>query len=84
MTAFRFIKPCSPIRARNVPGGGGWLHKAKFELPRPGPQVGPRVAASVKHLWHPAAGVPVNEASILRLANWSPAQICSPHHQHVL
>jgi bifunctional non-homologous end joining protein LigD len=31
VTAFRFIPPCSPIRARNVPAGDGWLHEVKFD-----------------------------------------------------
>jgi bifunctional non-homologous end joining protein LigD len=28
---FRFIPPCSPIRARTVPAGDGWLHEVKFD-----------------------------------------------------
>ena len=31
MTAFRFIQPCSPIRAKEVPAGDGWLHEVKFD-----------------------------------------------------
>ena len=31
MTAFRFIPPCIPIRAREVPAGDGWLHEVKFD-----------------------------------------------------
>ena len=31
MTAFRFIPPCSPIRAKEVPCGNGWLHEVKFD-----------------------------------------------------
>ena len=29
--AFRFILPCSPIRAKEVPAGDGWLHEVKFD-----------------------------------------------------
>ena len=31
MSAFRFIPPCSPIRAKEVPAGDGWLHEVKFD-----------------------------------------------------
>ena len=31
MTAFRFIPPCSPIRAKEVPAGDGWVHEVKFD-----------------------------------------------------
>ena len=31
MSAFRFIPPCSPIRAKEVPAGNGWLHEVKFD-----------------------------------------------------
>jgi hypothetical protein len=31
VTAFRFIPPCSPIRAKEVPTGDGWLHEMKFD-----------------------------------------------------
>ena len=31
MTAFRFIQPCSPIHAKAVPAGDGWLHEVKFD-----------------------------------------------------
>ena len=31
MTAFRFIQPCSPIRAKEVPAGDAWLHEVKFD-----------------------------------------------------
>jgi len=31
VTAFRFITPCSPIRAKEVPGGDGWVHEVKFD-----------------------------------------------------
>src|SRR5215467_14491814 len=27
---FRFIQPCSPIRAKAVPAGDGWVHEVKF------------------------------------------------------
>jgi ATP-dependent DNA ligase len=28
---FRFIPPCSPIGAKEVPPGDGWLHEVKFD-----------------------------------------------------
>jgi len=31
VTAFRFIQPCSPIHAKEVPASGGWLHEVKFD-----------------------------------------------------
>ena len=31
MSEFRFIPPCSPIRANEVPAGDGWLHEVKFD-----------------------------------------------------
>jgi bifunctional non-homologous end joining protein LigD len=31
VTAFHFIPPCSPIRAKEVPAGDGWLHELKFD-----------------------------------------------------
>jgi len=31
VSAFRFIPPCSPIRAKEVPTGDGWLHEVKFD-----------------------------------------------------
>ena len=31
MTAFRFILPCSLIRAKEVPADDGWLHEVKFD-----------------------------------------------------
>jgi hypothetical protein len=31
LTVFRFIQPCSPIRAKEVPAGDGWLHEVKFD-----------------------------------------------------
>jgi len=31
VTAFRFIQPCSPIRAKEVPAGDAWLHEVKFD-----------------------------------------------------
>src|SRR5262249_15906453 len=34
VAAFRFIQPCSPIRAKAVPAGGGWLHEVKFDAYR--------------------------------------------------
>ena len=29
--SLRFIQPCSPIRAKEVPVGDGWLHEVKFD-----------------------------------------------------
>jgi len=31
VSAFRFIPPCSPIPAKEVPTGDGWVHKVKFD-----------------------------------------------------
>src|SRR5262249_16471823 len=31
VSAFRFIPPCSPIRAKEVPGGEGWLYEVKCD-----------------------------------------------------
>jgi bifunctional non-homologous end joining protein LigD len=31
VTVFRFIPPCNPIRAKEVPAGEGWLHEVKFD-----------------------------------------------------
>jgi bifunctional non-homologous end joining protein LigD len=31
VTAFRFIQPCSPIPAKAVPTGDGWVHEIKFD-----------------------------------------------------
>jgi bifunctional non-homologous end joining protein LigD len=31
VTAFRFIPPCSPIRAKEVPAGERWVHEVKFD-----------------------------------------------------
>jgi hypothetical protein len=31
VSEFRFIQPCSPIRAKEVPAGDGWLHEVKFD-----------------------------------------------------
>jgi bifunctional non-homologous end joining protein LigD len=31
VTTFRFISPCNPIRAKEVPAGDGWLHEVKFD-----------------------------------------------------
>jgi hypothetical protein len=31
VTAYRFIQPCNPIRAKEVPAGDGWLHEVKFD-----------------------------------------------------
>jgi bifunctional non-homologous end joining protein LigD len=31
VTAFHFIQPCSPIRAKEVPAGDVWLHEMKFD-----------------------------------------------------
>src|SRR5215471_2496225 len=31
VSEFRFIEPCSPIRAKEVPAGEGWLHEVKFD-----------------------------------------------------
>jgi ATP-dependent DNA ligase len=31
VTAFRFIEPCSRIRAKEVPVGDGWVHEMKFD-----------------------------------------------------
>src|SRR5215467_15336416 len=31
VSAFRFIPPWSPIRAKEVPVGDGWLHEVKFD-----------------------------------------------------
>ena len=28
---FRFIVPCSPIPAKAVPAGDGWVHEVKFD-----------------------------------------------------
>jgi bifunctional non-homologous end joining protein LigD len=30
VTTFRFIQPCSPVTAKNVPAGDSWLHEVKF------------------------------------------------------
>ena len=27
----RFIQPCNPIRAKEVPAGDGWVHEVKFD-----------------------------------------------------
>jgi len=29
--SLRFIQPCSPIRAKEVPAGDGWVHEVKFD-----------------------------------------------------
>jgi len=31
VSAFRFIPPCSPVTAKSVPAGDGWLHEVKFD-----------------------------------------------------
>ena len=31
MTAFRFIQPCSPLCAEEVPAGDSWVHEVKFD-----------------------------------------------------
>src|SRR5262249_14754866 len=31
VSEFRFIPPCSPIRAKEVPAGDDWLHEVKFD-----------------------------------------------------
>ena len=31
VTAFRFIPPCSKIRAKAVPAGDSWVHEVKFD-----------------------------------------------------
>src|SRR5215831_682525 len=31
VSVFRFIPPCSPIPAKEVPAGDGWLHEVKFD-----------------------------------------------------
>ena len=28
---FRFIPPCSPVMAKSVPAGDGWVHEVKFD-----------------------------------------------------
>jgi ATP-dependent DNA ligase len=34
VSEFRFIQPCSPIPAKTVPTGDGWVHEVKFEAYR--------------------------------------------------
>jgi bifunctional non-homologous end joining protein LigD len=29
--SFQFIPPCSPVMAKNVPAGDGWVHEVKFD-----------------------------------------------------
>jgi hypothetical protein len=31
VSAFRFIPPCSPVTAKSVPTGDGWMHEVKFD-----------------------------------------------------
>jgi bifunctional non-homologous end joining protein LigD len=31
ITSIRFIPPCSPVTAKTVPTGDGWLHEVKFD-----------------------------------------------------
>jgi ATP-dependent DNA ligase len=31
VSAFRFIPPCNPIRAKEVPAGDAWRHEVKFD-----------------------------------------------------
>jgi len=31
VSEYRFIPPCSPIRAKEVPAGDSWLHEVKFD-----------------------------------------------------
>lgn len=31
VSEFRFIQPCSPVTAKSVPDGDGWLHELKFD-----------------------------------------------------
>jgi bifunctional non-homologous end joining protein LigD len=31
VSEFRFIPPCSPVTAKNVPAGDGWLHEPKLD-----------------------------------------------------
>src|SRR5215469_10499629 len=31
VSEFLFIQPCSPIRAKTVPAGDGWVHEVKFD-----------------------------------------------------
>ena len=31
MSAFRFIQPCSPVTAKSVPAGDGWVHEPKLD-----------------------------------------------------
>lgn len=31
MSEFRFIQPCSPVTAKSVPAGDGWVHEVKFD-----------------------------------------------------
>jgi bifunctional non-homologous end joining protein LigD len=43
VTAFRFIPPCSPIRAKEVPAGDGWVHEVKTATACRSTKVGSRV-----------------------------------------
>src|SRR5215510_3133557 len=31
VSEFRFIQPCSPVTAKNVPTGNSWVHEVKFD-----------------------------------------------------
>jgi len=44
VSEFRFIPPCSPICAKEVPTGDGWVHEVKFDGYRiQTHKIGPRV-----------------------------------------
>jgi len=31
IASLRFIQPCSPVTAKSVPAGDGWVHEVKFD-----------------------------------------------------
>jgi bifunctional non-homologous end joining protein LigD len=71
VSEFSFIPPCSPVTAKSVPAGDGWLHEPKLDgyrlqvskhgrmlrlYSRRGHDWGKRLTALVEHLW----GIPAH------------------------
>jgi hypothetical protein len=53
VSEFRFIQPCNPISAKQVPAGDDWLHEPKLDgyrlqVAKNGPTARPRLGRAAK------------------------------------
>src|SRR5262249_22171910 len=71
VSEFRFIQPCSPVTAKNVPTGNSWVHEVKFDGYRgQAHKIGSSVRSACRPSWS------VSAVPLFPFEGWPGADAC--------